>query len=303
MLRRYLRLHVANLLGAAGRLTSQPVASTLTVLVIAIAIALPAGLRVFVANVGTLTSNWQSAADITVYLEPGTGDDEAQALADRLGSRPDVAAVRLIAAAAALEEFRQRSGFGEALDALSDNPLPHTIVVSPADGAAADVGEMRDSLAGEPGVELVQIDTEWVARLRAMLSLIGRISNIATGLLAAAVVLVIGNTIRLEINNRRVEIEVMKLVGGTDGFIRRPFLYLGLWYGALGALVAWLLVAIALLLLAGPVGELARLYASDFALRGLPLRDSLLLVAGGAALGWAGAWVAAARHLRTIEPV
>ena len=302
MLRRYLRLHVANLLGAAGRLTSQPVASTLTVLVIAIAIALPAGLRVFVANVGTLTSNWQSAADITVYLEPGTGDDEAQALADRLGGRPDVAAVRLIAAAAALEEFRQRSGFGEALDALSDNPLPHTIVVSPADGAAADVGEMRDALAREPGVELVQIDTEWVARLRAMLSLIGRISNIATGLLAAAVVLVIGNTIRLEINNRRVEIEVMKLVGGTDGFIRRPFLYLGLWYGALGALVAWLLVAIALLLLAGPVGELARLYASDFGLRGLPLRDSLLLVAGGAALGWAGAWVAAARHLRTIEP-
>jgi cell division transport system permease protein len=302
VLKRYLTLHAANFVGAAGRLARQPVASLLTILVIAIALALPTGLKVFLDNVTALTGNWRSVADITVYMKLDTPIEAAEALANRLESRTDVEGVRFISSEQALAEFRARSGFGESLDALTDNPLPHTIVVSPAGGTDAEPAPLRDALATEDGVELVQVDTEWVARLRAMLVLFGRIANIATTLLAAAVVLVIGNTIRLEINTRRVEIEVMKLVGGTDGFIRRPFLYLGLWYGGAGAAIAWLLILVALLLLRGPVAELATLYASDFSVSGLTLASSLRLLGGGAALGWAGAWLAAARHLRSIEP-
>jgi cell division transport system permease protein len=149
---------------------------------------------------------------------------------------------------------------------------------------------------------LVQIDTEWVARLQSILLLIARAVDIASVLLGLAVVLVIGNTIRLEINNRSDEIEVMKLVGGSDGFIRRPFLYLGFCYGLVGAVAAAALIGLALTLISAPVRALAALYASDYAVRGLTLVDTLSLLGGGAVLGWAGAWLAAARHLRQIEP-
>jgi cell division transport system permease protein len=153
-----------------------------------------------------------------------------------------------------------------------------------------------------PQIELVQVDTAWVVRLRAMLALAGRLVDFATVLLGLAVAIVVGNTIRLEINNRSVEIEVTKLVGGTDAFIRRPFLYLGLCYGLAGAVVALAVVALGLLLLAAPVRDLATLYGSGFRLAGLGLAESGVLVLGGALLGWAGAGLAAARHLRAIEP-
>jgi cell division transport system permease protein len=153
-----------------------------------------------------------------------------------------------------------------------------------------------------PETDLVQLDTAWVTRLRAMLALAGRMVDLATVLLAIAVTIVVGNTIRLEINSRGVEIEVVKLVGGTDGFIRRPFLYLGFWYGLTGAVAAAVIVAAALLALEPPVRAVANLYGSGFKLAGLPLRETAILVVGGALLGWAGAWLATARHLRAIEP-
>lgn len=302
MFRRYFRLHVANLLGAAGRLARHPVASLLTTLVIAIALALPVGLEVFLDNATRLTGNWRSVADITVYLELGSDPAAAAALSRDIAARPDVESAEFISSEQALAEFRERSGFGEALDALTENPLPHTIIVRPAGGPAADVEALTADLGAEALVAQVQLDTEWVARLRSILALIGRILGMVTVLLGAAVVLVIGNTIRLEINNRSVEIEVMKLVGGTDGFIRRPFLYLGLCYGMAGAMIAALLISVALLLLRGPVADLAALYSSAFALTGLSPGDLGRLVGGGAVLGWLGAWLAAARHLRTIEP-
>ena len=138
--------------------------------------------------------------------------------------------------------------------------------------------------------------------MRAILALGGRAVDIITVLLAASVILVIGNTVRMEIQNRKTEIEVLKLVGATDGFIRRPFLYTGLCLGAIGAVTAALMIGIGLLLLAGPVRDLAALYAADFRLSGLSLRGHGILLGGGALLGWAGAWIAAARHLRAIEP-
>jgi len=302
MLRRYFRLHAANLRGALGRIAGQPFGSLLTILVIAIALALPAGLAVLVKNAGELSAGWESAADFTVYLELDVPEARAAELGREIEAREDVARVTLIPKSAAIEEFKRRSGFGDALDALKENPLPHALSVRPAGGASGLVESLAAALAAYPETALVQIDTEWVARLRAMLALAGRVIAIATVLLGLAVVVVIGNTIRLEINNRSTEIEVTKLVGGTDGFIRRPFLYLGLCYGLLGALTAALLVTVALWLLGGPVQDLADLYATDYTLTGLGGTDLGRLLGGGALLGWAGAWLAAARHLKAIEP-
>ena len=301
-LRHYLGLHRANLVGAIKRLAGQPFASLLTILVIATALALPAGLRVAVNNADTVSESWQGAADFTVYLKLDVSEEAARRTAHAIESRADVARVTLIDRDAALAEFRARSGFGEALDALGGNPLPHTLVVSPASGVATDVDALAKAVGALPETELVQVDTAWVERLRAMLALAGRLVDFATVLLALAVAIVIGNTIRLEINNRSVEIEVTKLVGGTDAFIRRPFLYLGLCYGLAGAIVALAVVGVALLLLGPPVRAVAALYGSGFVLAGLSLRESAILLAGGALLGWAGAGLAAARHLRAIEP-
>jgi len=301
-LRHYLRLHRNNCVDAVVRLVRQPFASTLTILVIAIALALPAGLRVAVNNADAVSESWQGAADFTVYLKLDVTTDAARRTARTIEARDDVAAVTLVDRDAALAEFRAKSGFGEALDALNANPLPHALVVRPESGVAADVETLASAIGKLPEADVVQVDTAWVARLRAMLALAGRLVDFATVLLGLAVAIVVGNTIRLEINNRSVEIEVTKLVGGTDGFIRRPFLYLGLCYGLAGALVATLVVALGLLLLDSPVRAVAALYGSGFALRGLSAVETGVLLAGGALLGWAGAGLAAARHLRAIEP-
>jgi cell division transport system permease protein len=301
-LKHYFGLHRTNFVGAIKRLAGQPFASVLTILVIATALALPAGLRVAVNNADAVSDSWQSAADFTVYLKTDVSEEAARRTARTIEEREDVAGVTLIDRDAALAEFRAQSGFGDALDALDANPLPHTLVVHPASGIATDVAALASAIAALPVVEIVQVDTAWVTRLRAILELAGRLVDFATILLALAVAIVVGNTIRLEINNRSVEIEVTKLVGGTDAFIRRPFLYLGLCYGLAGALVALLVVELGLLLLGPPVRAVAALYGSSFSLSGLSPPESGVLVAGGALLGWAGAGLAAARHLRAIEP-
>jgi cell division transport system permease protein len=301
-LQRYLDLHAQNLVGACARLARQPFASVLTVLVIAIAVALPAGLRVVVNNAGAVSASWQSAADFTVYLKMSVTRERAAAVARDIEARADVAKVELIDRDTALAQFRSQSGFGDALDALDGNPLPHTLVVRPSSGIAGDVETAATAIGALPETDLVQLDTAWVERLRAMLTLAGRIVDLATVLLGLAVAIVIGNTIRLEINSRSVEIEVTKLVGGTDGFIRRPFLYLGLCYGLAGAFLAEILIAVTLLLVGPPVRALAALYSSSFALTGLSLRENVILLVAGAVLGWAGAGLATARHLRAIEP-
>lgn len=301
-LKHYFGLHRANFVGAVARLAGQPFASLLTILVIATALALPAGLRVAVNNADAVSESWQSAADFTVYLKMDVSEETARQTALSIEQRADVAGVTVIDREAALAEFRARSGFGEALEALDGNPLPHTLVVHPAGGLETDVEALGQAIAALPQAELVQVDTAWVTRLRAMLALAGRLVDFATVLLGLAVAIVVGNTIRLEINNRSVEIEVTKLVGGTDAFIRRPFLYLGLCYGLAGALVALLVVGVGLLLLGPPVQRVAELYGSTFSLAGLSLAESGVLLGGGAFLGWAGAGLAAARHLRAIEP-
>ena len=296
--------HLQALLGSLGRLARSPLSTILTLLVIALALALPTSLRLLVANAQVATGNFANAVDVSVYLKTDVPLAKAQQLAQAAGQRADVAAVTVIPADKGLEDFRTYSGFGEALQALKENPLPHVLHVRPRaeDVSAAALESLRRYLSAWPEVELVQVDSEWVMRFNAILEVLRQLLLIAAALLGLGVLAVIGNTIRLEIQGRRAEIEVTKLVGGSNSFVRRPFLYTGVLYGVGGALLAWGIVAIAVAVLGESVASLARLYGSRYVLRG-PSRDDIgILLGAGAVLGWLGAWISAARHLRSIEP-
>jgi cell division transport system permease protein len=303
LLRGWAERHVQTLVASLGRLARAPFGTLLTVGVIGIALALPACLELVVANARALAGGWQDALNITAYLKPKLPDHDAAQLAERIGARGDVAAARLVTAAEGLAEFRRWSGLGSALDALADNPLPATIVVRPRaadDGAdAAAVGALAEAL---PGVDQVQLDTDWVRRFTAILDALRRGVAVVALLLGLAVLLVVGNTIRLDIDARRAEIEVVKLVGGSDGFVRRPFLYGGFWYGLGGGVLAWILLEAFVVTVGGPVERIAAAYGSRFVLEGPGLLEGLAILLGGAVLGWLGAFVSATRHLRAIEP-
>ena len=293
--------HAASARDAAARLARTPFAVGLTVLVIGIALALPAGLHLVVTNLRAVAGTWESAARMSVFLED---DAAASRLADKLSRHAGVSRTELITRAQALAEFKAQSGFGGALEMLEDNPLPAVVVVTPtaAGSTPAAVAALRTELERAPGVELVQLDAQWLERLHAMLELVRRAVVLLAVLFAVAVVVVVGNTIRLDIQNRRQEIEVAKLIGATDAWIRRPFLYEGGWYGVLGGLAALALLGVGLWLMHGPVAQLAGLYGSDRGLVGIELRAALAVLGAGALLGWAGSWLAVARHLGEIEP-
>jgi cell division transport system permease protein len=237
-------------------------------------------------------------------MKQTTSLEDTRQVADKLRKRRDVDDVKLIEADEALEEFRKSSGFGEALDALDRNPLPHALLVrpDPAFRAPEQIASLTQALRELPEVDIVQLDTEWVTRFHAMLDVVRRIVLLAAGLFALGILVIVGNTIRLDIENRRDEIEVTKLVGGSNAFVRRPFLYNGVWYGLGGGLIAWLVVTVAVRLLAPAVERIAGLYGSRFELAGLGSIGAAALVAGGIALGWLGSFIAATRELRGIEP-
>jgi cell division transport system permease protein len=300
----WLERHLQTMVGSLGRLFQQPFAALFTILVIGIALALPACLHVLVQNVRAASGDWGSALDISVYMETSSSLEDARRVADRIRQRRDVDDVQLIKADDALEQFRKGSGFGAALDALEENPLPHALVIRPAAGyrAASQIRSLTEALAELPGVDIVQLDTAWVTRFNAILDVVRRIVLLAASLFALGILVIVGNTIRLDIENRRDEIEVTKLVGGSNAFVRRPFLYNGFWYGLGGGLVAWGVVAIAVRTLAEPVQRIASLYGSSFALDGLGWPGISVLVGGGIVLGWLGSFLAATRQLRGIEP-
>lgn len=299
----WLTRHAQNAIGALGTLSRNPVATALTVTVIGIALALPAALGVLVQSGRALAGGWADVRDFSVYLAPGVTRDRAEALARELRGNAAVESVRLIPADVAVAELRKDPGFADALAALESNPLPHTLVVRPR--ATTDGGSL-EKLGAEvrkaPGVDLVKLDLEWVLRLNAMLDFLRRLGLITGGLLVAAVLIVVGNTIRLDIQTRSAEIEVAKLLGATDAFVRRPFLYLGFWYGLLGGVVAMLILLVGLSALGGPISRLAGLYGSSFELGGATGSSLLAVLAGGVLAGWGGAWTAVARHLAAIQP-
>jgi cell division transport system permease protein len=289
---------------ALRELTTQPVASLMTILVLGVALSMPAGLKVLLNNAEQLAGGMEQSSKLSLYLNKDISETRVHRLINDLRQRADLKAVRGISPDEGLAEFEQRAGLGDTLQYLDDNPLPWVIEVLPGpiyqDPDKAE--QLLDELQKLPDVEVAQLDLQWVKRLHAILA-VARQSVMAIGLLfALAVVLVIGNTIRLAIQNHKTEIEVIKLVGGTNGFIRRPFLYTGLWFGVAGGITAWLLVGLTITFLGPSVSRLAEAYNSRFALEGLTPSDSIWLLATGAILGWVGAWLSVSRHIRDIEP-
>ena len=301
--RGWVRHHRLSAADSLARVMDRPLASLMTWLVIGIALALPVALDVALDNAGALSEGWDSPTQISLFLADDVGDARAQALVEELGTRDDVAATRFVSREDALAEFSALSGFGDVLASLDDNPLPSLVLVDPAPGLDSEAtARLRSGLAARPEVAEAVLDMEWLQRLNSLMVLAHRLVLAMGALLVLGVVLILGNTIRLAIENRRDEIVIVKLVGGSNPFVRRPFLYTGLWFGVGGGFMAALLVSAALWYLDGPVTELAALYHSEFSLGGLGLMGALNLVLLGGGLGLAGAWLAVARHLADIEP-
>ncbi|RZA17715.1 MAG: ABC transporter permease [Lysobacteraceae bacterium] len=294
--------HGYSIVASLGRLLRKPWATLLTVGVMAVALALPLGLWVVLDNMARLGGEVRESRDIAIFLKPEIDAAQAQALADSLRARADVAKVELVTPQAALEQLRARPDLAAAIDALgaeaAQAALPSVLRVSPR----GDELLLADSLKNLPDAERVQHDAVWRQRLDAWLRFGGRAVLVLASLLGFGALLVVGNTVRLDIQSRREEIGVLQLLGASDGFVRRPFLYLGAWYGlAAGALALGVLTA-AWMALRLPLADLAAEYGSSFALRGLEPLPAAYVLLGAGVLGWLGASFVTGHYLRQTRP-
>jgi len=296
--------HAQQAVGSLGDLWRTPFTTVMTVLVLGISLTLPATLHLFVKNAQQVTEQWDSASEISLFLNLSVSDKNAQNLVQRIMLYPEVSKVKYISADEALKEFKVLSGFGQALEYLDENPLPATILVTPTKRAsqAQAAGELLIKLEKEREVEQGKLDLEWLSRLEAMATLIENIVTSVAFLLCLSVVLIIGNTIRLAIINQKDAIAVMKLVGATDNFIQRPFLYSGIWYGIFGGVFASVAIALLAYYLTGALTVLTDLYGSNFVLQGLTFDESLLLIGFAVGLGLLGSYISVRQHIRDIEP-
>ncbi len=290
--------HLWSLVSSLGRVGQRPFATLMTIGVMSVALALPIGLGLGLANLERLSGSVQESREVGLFLNTEVGVAQAGTLADELRKRSDVASVQLKTPEQGLEEFRSMSDLAGALALVGDNPLPSVLLVTPRDDGAA----LAEAMRHEPRVELVQHDATWRRRLSAWLAFGTQFTWVLAGLFGLGVLLVVGNTVRLEIGNRRDEIAVLQQLGATDGFIRRPFIYLGAWYGLGAGALALGLLAISEALLQPTLSALVASYGSDFAWRGPGVVGvgSVLVVA--TALGWLGAWLACGHHLRQTRP-
>jgi cell division transport system permease protein len=291
--------HLYSLVASLGRVFRKPWSALLTVSVMALALALPLGLWLVLGNVERLAGSVERSREVSVFLRQDVDDARARQLAEELRAQDNVAAVEHITPEQGLASLRESGALAGIIDAVGeDNPLPHLLVVAPA----GDELMLAAALEQLPEAELVQHDVQWRERLDAWLRFGGRVSWLLALLLGMGALLVVGNTVRLDIQSRREEIGVLQLLGATDGFIRRPFLYLGAWYGlAAGALAIALLVA-AGLALREPVAALAASYGSGFALGGIDPTWALAVIGGSTVLGWLGAGLVTGHFLRQTRP-
>ncbi|MBD2857831.1 cell division protein FtsX [Spongiibacter sp. KMU-158] len=289
---------------ALKRLFKQPLATLMTSLVLAIAMALPMGLYVMLNNIEAVSQGWDGAARLSLYLKSDINDRAAQQLQSELKRRAEVLEARYISSEQALLEFREQSGLGDVLDQLDRNPLPALIVITPkpAYSSQQKVDALRLELEKLPQVDQLRLDMAWLQKLNQITEVSRRLAGVLAAMLAMGVLLIVGNTIKLAIESRRDEILVVKLVGGTNAFVRRPFLYSGFWFGLIGAVLAWSLLQACLIWLSGPVAGLSALYGSQFELLGLGFGNSILLILAGAGLGLLGALLVVGRELAAIEP-
>lgn len=305
LIKSYFIRHAQVFFYSLGQLSRTPVATLMTCMVIGIALALPTGLHTLLNNAQQLSGGWENTAQISVFLKKNVTESQAMKIKSDIQRWPNVVSIHYISREQALKEFQNLSGFGDALKALNANPLPSVLIVKPELTTTTNeqtTEKLLSRLRQLRQTDKAQLDMQWVRRLYAIMNIIERGVQILGFLLALAVLLVVGNTIRLAIQNRRKEIVVMKLIGGTDAFIRRPFLYTGFWYGLFGGLIAWLLVSFTILSISNPVEKLTTLYQNQFELNNISFTTTLLLLLISILLGLAGSWFAVGRHLREIEP-
>ena len=294
----WLDQHLYSVVSSLGRAVRRPWATLLTVGVMAVAFALPLGLWLALQNVGHFAGDVQQSREIDLFLTPETPVARAQALAETLRARDDVASVEVRTPDQGLAEFRQRSGLADSLDLLDGNPLPALLVVVPE----GDEARLVAALEALPETDLLQHDAAWRERLTGWMGFGERLTWVLAALFGLGALLVVGNTVRLDIQSRREEIGVLQLLGASDGFIRRPFVYLGAWYGLAAGALALGLLTLAALALRDPLAALARSYGSPFVLSGLDPLGAALVVLAATIVGWLGAWLVTGHFLRQTRP-
>jgi len=303
--RAWLRRHSYSFFSSLGVLLQHKVGTSMTVLVLGIAMFLPLGLYVTLANLDGLNLHQDEWSAMTVYFASGTSQTEVRRVADELEKRTQAEKVVVISPAEGLVDFREASGFGESLDMLEENPLPWVMQVTPPPGTTqeveASIAELTTYLQSIDSVEVTQFDYKWLKRLGRMLDLGQAAVSVLILLFGLAVVVVVANTIRLDVASHADEIEILALVGAGNAFIRQPFLYTGLWYGLMGSLLAIVLLHVTLYYLGGPLGLLLETYGTVFVMRGLGGSNTLWVLLGGGLLGWLGAWIAVQRYLRLLQ--
>lgn len=303
--RSWLRRHSYSFFSSLGVLVKHKVGTFMTVLVLGIAMFLPLGLYMTLTNLEGINLRQDEWSAITVFFKSGTTQKEVNRVAAELNDRLNPEAVVIISPAEGMVDFRDASGFGKSLDLLDENPLPWVMQVSPQSGPAesveAQVGELTGYLQSVDSIEVTQFDYKWLQRLSRMMELGQAAVTVLTILFGLAVVVVVANTIRLDVASHAEEIEILALVGAGNAFVRQPFLYTGLWYGLMGGLLAVLLLGLTMLYLGGPLGLLLETYGTVFSLRGLGVGNTLWVLFCGSFLGWLGAWVSVQRYLRRLR--
>lgn len=302
-LKAYLLIHLHTFFASLGRFSRAPFNFMMTVSVIAITLSLPSGLLVSINNLQNLSGQIDLNNNISLFLNQSVSLKQANELSQTLENNSQISSTLLIDKGAALEEFRQYSGFGSAINALESNPLPHVIQITPNEHVnnPAALKLLVDQLKQRPDIQLVQMDMGWLERLNGILNIAQRGVSLITILLGFAVLLIVSNTIRLELQNRRDEIDITRLVGATRSFIMRPFIYSGFWYGSLGGILACLLVNLSVWLIDGPTSSLASLYSSSFSLQFMSFSHALLWVLFAILLGIVGSWIVVSRYLSELE--
>ena len=300
----YLHIHAHALFSSLGRLVRNPFTSAMTIMVMAITISLASGFYLFVVNLQQLTGNVESTNQISLFLKSNVSEKSAKKLVYEISGKSNIETVKFISKDQALEEFKAYSGFGDALSVLDINPLPAVIQVLPKNTLddLQSIESLMTELSQIYQVDFVQLDMQWIKRLQSMMQIMQRGVFLLTLLLSFAVLFITGNTIRLELQNRRDEVLIAKLVGATHSFIQRPFLYTGFWLGILSGIVAWTLVTIMMIILQGPIERLSGLYDGAFDVSYLGFIETVLLLGIAAFLGVLGAWGVLHYQLKQIKP-
>ncbi|MCK5829493.1 MAG: permease-like cell division protein FtsX [Methylococcales bacterium] len=302
--RAYFHIHAHALFSSLGRLVKTPFTSIMTISVMAIAMTLAASFYLFVDNMEKLTGNLESTNQISLYLKPDVSDKESKGLANEIRKNSSIKKVDLISKKQAMDEFKTYSGFGDALSILETNPLPIVIQILPKNSLNDVLGieNLMMSFAQYSQIDFVKMDMGWVNRLHSIVQLIKRSVFLLTVLLSVAVIFITGNTIRLELQNRRDEVLIEKLVGATHSFIQRPFLYTGFWLGFISGIMAWLLVTAMALILQNPIERLSLLYKGSFEMSFLSFFDTAILLFIASFLGILGAWGVLGYQIAQIKP-